>query len=213
VNSDAAVKLTTRAFAELNAHPEIGRAEALRRSMVELINYGPIESAHPAVWAPFVLVGEGGNTQHEVGPAQAPTTAASPPSGTCPLKEARYNSGLAHERLEAIIWSPPVSVVYGRLASLGKRVLAIVRIPRETAQSRHPSRPNSSAVEPRPCDRTWCKCSARSRARRAVPDRACAPCTANVHGRGERMKPDRTKEWGGYCRSGGKCLMPRLSAR
>jgi CHAT domain-containing protein len=40
VNSDAAVKLTTRAFAELGANPQIGRAEALRRSMVELIAKG-----------------------------------------------------------------------------------------------------------------------------------------------------------------------------
>jgi CHAT domain-containing protein/Tfp pilus assembly protein PilF len=62
VNSDAAVKLMTRAFATLKAHPEIGRAEALRRSMVELIEHGVAEYAHPAVWAPFVLVGEGGAT-------------------------------------------------------------------------------------------------------------------------------------------------------
>jgi CHAT domain-containing protein len=59
VNSDAAVKLTTRAFAELSAHPQIGRAEALRRSMVELITKGAPHEAHPANWAPFVLVGEG----------------------------------------------------------------------------------------------------------------------------------------------------------
>lgn len=61
--SDAAVKLTTKSFAELRAHPEIGRAEALRRSMVELIKHGRAEYAHPAMWAPFVLVGEGGVTQ------------------------------------------------------------------------------------------------------------------------------------------------------
>jgi CHAT domain-containing protein len=59
VNSNAAVKLTTRAFAELGANPAIGRAEALRRSMAELIQHGSPEEAHPANWAPFVLVGEG----------------------------------------------------------------------------------------------------------------------------------------------------------
>ena len=59
VNSDAAVKLTTRAFAELSANPQIGRAEALRRSMAELITKGAPHEAHPAYWAPFVLVGEG----------------------------------------------------------------------------------------------------------------------------------------------------------
>ena len=59
VNSDAAVKLTTRAFAELSANPAIGRAEAFRRSMAELITKGLAHEAHPANWAPFVLVGEG----------------------------------------------------------------------------------------------------------------------------------------------------------
>ena len=59
VNSDAAVMLTTRAFAELKTNPAIGRAEALRRSMVAMIDLGAPEYAHPANWAPFVLVGEG----------------------------------------------------------------------------------------------------------------------------------------------------------
>lgn len=59
VNSEAAVKLTTRAFAERRANPQIGRAEALRRSMAELITNGAKHEAHPAYWAPFVLVGEG----------------------------------------------------------------------------------------------------------------------------------------------------------
>jgi CHAT domain-containing protein len=74
VNSDAAVKLTTKAFAELKVHPDIGRAEALRRSMVKLIQHGSPEYAHPALWAPFVLVGEGGET------ASAPTPANSVPT-------------------------------------------------------------------------------------------------------------------------------------
>ena len=51
--------LTTRAFAELSANPRIGRAEALRRSMAELITNGAPYEAHPAIWAPFVVVGEG----------------------------------------------------------------------------------------------------------------------------------------------------------
>jgi len=60
VGSDAAVKLTTRAFEELKAHPEIGRAEAFRRSMKELIEKGSPVDAHPSQWAAFVVVGEGG---------------------------------------------------------------------------------------------------------------------------------------------------------
>ena len=59
VFSEAAVKITTRAFAELAADDRIGRAEALRRSMAALIDADQAESAHPAYWAPFVLVGEG----------------------------------------------------------------------------------------------------------------------------------------------------------
>jgi CHAT domain-containing protein/tetratricopeptide (TPR) repeat protein len=60
VSSDSTVKLITKAFAELNAGPKIGRAEALRRSMLSLIKDGKEYEAHPAFWAPFVLVGEGG---------------------------------------------------------------------------------------------------------------------------------------------------------
>jgi CHAT domain-containing protein len=60
VNSDATVKLITRAIAELKANPKIGRAEALRRSMLSMIDNGKDIEAHPAFWAPFVLVGEGG---------------------------------------------------------------------------------------------------------------------------------------------------------
>ena len=62
VYSDAAVKLTTRAFAELGsaeaASKRIGRAEAMRLSMQALIKQGGF-SAHPSYWAPFVVVGEG----------------------------------------------------------------------------------------------------------------------------------------------------------
>jgi hypothetical protein len=59
VGSDAAVKLTTRTFGELKAHPNVGRAEAFRVSMRELIQKGSIVDAHPSQWAPFVIVGEG----------------------------------------------------------------------------------------------------------------------------------------------------------
>ena len=61
VNSDAAVRLTTKAFAELEANPKIGRAEALRRSMIDVITHGTDDEVHPAFWAPFSVVGEGGD--------------------------------------------------------------------------------------------------------------------------------------------------------
>ena len=81
VGSDAAVKLSTRAFAELKSNPGIGRAEALRISMRELIEKGSPAEAHPSTWAPFVVVGEGGAS------ADAPPTQAIPPGappGTAP---------------------------------------------------------------------------------------------------------------------------------
>ncbi len=57
----AAVKLTTGAFAELAKPAGIGRAEAMRRSMLALMadEERPFY-AHPMFWAPFIVVGEGG---------------------------------------------------------------------------------------------------------------------------------------------------------
>jgi CHAT domain-containing protein len=59
VASNTTVRLITRAISELKADSKIGRAEALRRSMLALITNGKEYEAHPAFWAPFVLVGEG----------------------------------------------------------------------------------------------------------------------------------------------------------
>jgi CHAT domain-containing protein len=59
VASKTAVPLITTTIAKLTVDPKIGRAEALRRSMLSMIDNGKSE-AHPAFWAPFVLVGEGG---------------------------------------------------------------------------------------------------------------------------------------------------------
>src|SRR5262249_13140819 len=50
VNSDATVKLITKAFDELKSDRGAGRAEALRRSMLALIDRGD-GYAHPANWA------------------------------------------------------------------------------------------------------------------------------------------------------------------
>ena len=58
VDSEAAVALVTGSFAELKRDPGLGRAEALRRAMLALVARGG-RMAHPASWAPFVVVGEG----------------------------------------------------------------------------------------------------------------------------------------------------------
>ena len=62
VNSDATVKLVTGAMGRL-ANKDIGRAEAVRQAMLALIDHGEPGEAHPAFWAPFVVVGNGGTSQ------------------------------------------------------------------------------------------------------------------------------------------------------
>jgi CHAT domain-containing protein len=62
VDSDATVKLTTGLFKAISDDRSIGRAEALRRSILSMIDNAKVGSddAHPSSWAPFILAGEGG---------------------------------------------------------------------------------------------------------------------------------------------------------
>ena len=83
VNSEATVKLISRLVGELKANPNIGRAEALRRSMVAMIDGGTDAEAHPSAWAPFILVGEGAaSAPAALGApvAISPVAIAAPPS-------------------------------------------------------------------------------------------------------------------------------------
>ena len=60
VRDDVAARLTTHMFASLRADDKLAKAEAHRRSVLELLDDARDPSlAHPAVWAPFVVVGEG----------------------------------------------------------------------------------------------------------------------------------------------------------
>ena len=59
VDSDATVKLVTSAMREIARDRTVGRAEALRRAMLALIDKGDPHEAHPSYWAPFIVVGEG----------------------------------------------------------------------------------------------------------------------------------------------------------
>jgi hypothetical protein len=113
VNSDAAVKLTTKAFAELKAHPEIGRAEALRRSMVALIEQGEPDEAHPAYWAPFVVVGEGA-----AGIAATPTSA--PVAASAPMPAAEPASAVVPTPSKPATVEPPTTTATKKKATTAR---------------------------------------------------------------------------------------------
>ena len=86
VDSQAAVQLTSGTFAQLKAHPAIGRAEALRRSMLALMAGGG-RNVHPAIWAPFVVVGEGAATKPRFGSALAAPGLAAVGKEKSPLRK------------------------------------------------------------------------------------------------------------------------------
>ena len=58
VESESAMLLTTHTFAAYKKDPQMRRAEALKKAMVETMKLP--QYAHPAYWAPYALVGEGG---------------------------------------------------------------------------------------------------------------------------------------------------------
>ena len=90
VYSDATVKLITGTVDRMAADKGVGRAEALRQSMLALIDKGKANEAHPSYWAPFVVVGEGarsiaetnrqpvGETQQSSTPAKLAISSAQP---------------------------------------------------------------------------------------------------------------------------------------
>jgi CHAT domain-containing protein len=58
VESESAMQLTTHTFAAYEKDPTIRRAEALRQAMLSTMKIPAYN--HPAYWAPYALVGEGG---------------------------------------------------------------------------------------------------------------------------------------------------------
>ena len=67
VETVSAQKLVVGIFDALNAAPQLIRAEALRRSMLQVMGEEGSSGgfrfafAHPLFWAPYALVGDGGN--------------------------------------------------------------------------------------------------------------------------------------------------------
>jgi CHAT domain-containing protein len=58
VNSAATVKLITKTVAVLANDKSATKSDALRQAMMSLVEAGDLADAHPAIWAPFVVVGE-----------------------------------------------------------------------------------------------------------------------------------------------------------
>jgi CHAT domain-containing protein len=60
VGSEAAVRLTASTFSALREDATIGRAEALRRAVLDyMADDTDPWNAYPGFWGPFMLVGEG----------------------------------------------------------------------------------------------------------------------------------------------------------
>src|SRR5439155_5780267 len=60
VDSKAAARLAVATFDIMKTDAEIGRAEALRRAMINYMNDANTPwNAYPAFWGPFAIVGEG----------------------------------------------------------------------------------------------------------------------------------------------------------
>ena len=59
VRSDVAEELTVRMLGMLRRDPTIGRAEALRQAEMVLLDMPDAVMAHPGLWAPFSVVGDG----------------------------------------------------------------------------------------------------------------------------------------------------------
>jgi CHAT domain-containing protein len=59
VDSAATVRLFSATVGTTFADARLGQAEALRRAMIAMVDSGGARTAHPAFWAPFIVVGEG----------------------------------------------------------------------------------------------------------------------------------------------------------
>jgi tetratricopeptide (TPR) repeat protein len=78
VDSLATVKLVTGAFAALERDPDAPHAEVLRQSMLILVKSGGHE-AHPAFWAPFIVVGADGKAVKRLTSADPVTSTGTKP--------------------------------------------------------------------------------------------------------------------------------------
>jgi hypothetical protein len=115
VDSDSTVKLITKSLSIMASGQSVGRAEALRQSMLAMIESGDPNEAHPAYWAPFVVVGEGSRAEVAASriitsavPVAAPPAEVSPAPAAAPIAEkkktGRKSRPKANEPWTAQIW-------------------------------------------------------------------------------------------------------------
>jgi CHAT domain-containing protein len=97
VDSASTVKLITKALAIMSSDKSVGRAEAMRRSMLAMIESGGQNESHPAHWAPFIVVGEGSR-------ADADQQAGKPEAVPPPTKKAATKSGQRQAPWTSEIW-------------------------------------------------------------------------------------------------------------
>lgn len=79
VDSDATVKLVTATFAAMAGEPGLTQGQALARAMARLIESGD-RDAHPANWAPFVVVGGSPPAATAATAATSSITPSAPPA-------------------------------------------------------------------------------------------------------------------------------------
>jgi CHAT domain len=96
VNSESTVKLIKGTLNKMSADKSLGRADALRRSMLALIEKGEAYEAHPTYWAPFVVVGEGGAVNAG---GSRPNNVVPSPAGKIVRKPVRETKDLATDLL------------------------------------------------------------------------------------------------------------------
>ena len=58
IASEATVELTTGFLSALRESPNVRRADALRTSMLKMLDGDSNDYKHPGFWAPFVVVGD-----------------------------------------------------------------------------------------------------------------------------------------------------------
>jgi CHAT domain-containing protein/tetratricopeptide (TPR) repeat protein len=123
VDSGATVSLITGAFAAMAKDPQMTQAEALRRSMLTLIDAGA-RTAHPAYWSPFVVVGSSGTAGSPAPqPAPAQTIAKAPAPAPAIVKPVSDSPSSA--TLEASLLPPLPS----RAPALLKKARAAAPVP------------------------------------------------------------------------------------